>query len=204
MFVFVFRMPGEIVLDIETQNTYDEVGANNTKALKVSLVGVYDYAHDAFRAFREAELTALWPLLENAERIIGFNSIYFDLPVLNNYYHADLTKFQQLDILVEIKKALGFRIKLDDVAQATLGVKKSGHGLQAVEWFKAGEWEKIEKYCLDDVRITRDIYEFGKKYAQLYYTDIKGLRAFPVNFTHTPLAGAHQSFEMRGSQTLPL
>lgn len=175
-------MSREIVLDIETQNTYDEVGANNTKALKVSLVGVYSYERDEFSAFREGELGALWPLLEGAERIIGFNSIYFDLPVLNNYYHADLTQFPQLDILVEIKNTLGFRVKLDDVAQATLGVKKSGHGLQAVEWFKTGEWEKIEKYCLDDVRITRDLYEFGKKYKRLYYTDIKGLRAFPVHF----------------------
>lgn len=175
----------EIVIDIETQNTFTDLGPHRHAELKISVVGIYDYATDKFLAFREENFSQLWPLLEKADRIIGYNSRYFDLPILNNYYQGDLTKLPQLDILEEIKNILGFRLKLNDLAKATLGINKSGDGLQAVEWFKTGDWEKIEKYCLDDVKITRDIYEFGKKNRQLFYPDISGtkIRPFPVNFT---------------------
>lgn len=182
----------EIVLDIETQNTFLEVGQGNTAGLKVSLVCLYDYGNDSFKAYRENELASLWPVLEHAERIIGYNSRYFDLPVLNNYYSGDINKLPQLDLLEEVKKNLGFRLKLDDLAQATLKTAKGGNGLQAVEWFKQGDWEKLIKYCQEDVRITRDIYEYGKKHRQLFYTDLarQELRPFPVNFSPPVKAAA--------------
>jgi DEAD/DEAH box helicase domain-containing protein len=65
-----------------------------------------------------------------------------------------------------------------------LSTEKSGHGLQAVEWFKTGEFEKIEEYCKSDVKITRDLYEFGVKNKQLFYNELASqkLRPFPVNF----------------------
>ena len=174
----------EIVLDIETQNTFLDVGQGNHQALKVSLVCLYDYADNSFKSFRENELSILWPILERAERIIGYNSRYFDLPVLNNYYSGDLNKLPQLDLLEEVKKTLGFRLKLDDLAKATLKVEKSGNGLKAIEWYKAGDWDNLIKYCLDDVKITREIYEFGKRNHQLFFNDLSSnqLRPFPVNF----------------------
>ena len=88
-------------------------------------------------------------------------------------------------MLEEIKKVLGFRLKLNDLAKATLGLAKSGNGLEAVDWFKKGEWEKIEKYCLDDVKITRNLYEYGKNNKQLFYPDLQSQtkRPFPVNFS---------------------
>lgn len=176
-------MAKEIVLDIETQNIFADVG-NDIKGLKVSVVCLYDYNTGEFSSFREDELKNLWPLLENADRIIGYNSIYFDIPVLNNYYSGNLLSFPQLDMLVEIKKNLGSRLKLNDVAKATLKIEKSGEGLQAVEWFKQGNWDDLIKYCMDDVKITRDVYEFGKKNKQLFYNDLMSgaLRPFPVNF----------------------
>lgn len=176
-------MAGEIVFDIETKNTFDEVGAGNHKGLRVSVVALYDYVTDEFKVFREENLSELWSLLEKASLLIGYNSKYFDVPVLQNYYLGNLLQLPHLDLLEEIKKSAGFRLKLDDVARATLQTQKSGHGLQAVEWYKAGEWEKIEKYCTDDVRITRDLYEFGKKHKQIFYPDITGgVKPLPVNF----------------------
>ncbi|MBI5732168.1 MAG: ribonuclease H-like domain-containing protein [Candidatus Magasanikbacteria bacterium] len=183
-------MSDEVVIDIETQNTFLDVGQGKHEDLKISLVCLYNYATGEFQSFREDNLGALWPILEKSERIIGYNSRYFDVPVLNNYYPGDLSQLPQLDILEEIKKALGFRLKLDDLAKATLGEQKAGNGLMAVEWFKNGEWEKIEKYCLEDVRLTRDIYEYGKKNKQLFYSDLasKSTRPFSVNFA-PPLSG---------------
>lgn len=176
-------MSGEVVFDIETQNTYQEVGARDNALLKVSLVGAYFYATDSYKAFTEGELPKLWALFERAERLIGYNTHGFDLPVLSKYYPGDVRKFPSLDLMAEIEKHLGFRVKLDDVAQATLGVGKSGNGLQAVEYFRVGDMEKLKEYCLQDVKVTRLLYEFGRDNGKLFYVDRVGRRLeIPVDF----------------------
>jgi DEAD/DEAH box helicase domain-containing protein len=172
-------MPNEIVFDIETQSA----AINDLSAMRASVVGVYFYETDEYVAYEEHELNKLWPRLERADRLIGFNSKGFDVPILNNYYPGDLMRLPHLDILEEIVKSIGFRLKLDSVAQSCLGVGKSGHGLQAVEWWKQGEIEKIKKYCLDDVRVTKGVYEYGVKYGALAYEDrLGGRKAIPVDF----------------------
>lgn len=174
-------MSREVVFDIETQNTFKEVGEGNVRGLRVSLVVAYDYSTDTFFSYTEDELKNLWPLLEHADRIIGYNSKSFDIPVLNNYYTGDLHRIPHLDLLEMIRERLGFRVKLDDVAKATLGTAKSAHGLQAVEWFKQGQMEKIKQYCIDDVRITRDVYEYAKKFQKLRYFELGTPRDFSLN-----------------------
>lgn len=174
----------DIVLDIETQNTFQEVGKYDPTLLKVSLVGVYDFATDQFSSYLESELPKMWPLLEHADRIIGYNSIGFDMPVLNTYYPGDLLKLPQLDIMAELEKKIGFRVKLDTVAQATLGTGKSGTGLMAIEYFRKGEIEKLRDYCLQDVKVTRDIYLHGLQYGKIHYIDRQGRTLeVPIDFT---------------------
>ncbi len=180
-------MSKEVVFDIETQNTFQDVGGYDCSRLKISVVGCYFYETNTYESFEEHELPKLWPRLEQADRLIGYNSKGFDCPVMNNYYSGDFLKFPNLDILEEIHKTLGFRLKLDDVAAATVGVRKSGHGLQAVEWWKQGEIQKIKDYCLQDVKITKDVYEYGLKYGALAYEDrLGGRKAIPVDFTLKP------------------
>lgn len=154
-------MRREVVLDIETRNTFQDVGAYNPSLLRISLVGCYFYETDTFEAFLEEDLPKLWPRLERADRIIGYNLIGFDYPCMQTQYSGDIMKLPTVDLLMEIEKKLGFRVKLDDVAHATLGVGKSGHGLMAVEYWKKGEIDKLKEYCLQDVRITRDVYEYA-------------------------------------------
>lgn len=176
-------MRNEAVLDIETQNTFRDVGKYDPTLLKISLVGVYFYETDSFEAFREHELPKLWPRLERLTRVIGYNIDDFDLPVMNSYYPGDITRLPTLDILAEIEKKVGFRVKLDDVVQATLGTSKSGNGLMAVEYFRTGEWGKLQEYCLQDVRVTRDLYEHGLKAQTVRFKDRMGkFMDVPVNF----------------------
>jgi DEAD/DEAH box helicase domain-containing protein len=176
-------MPREIVLDIETQNSFADVGKYDPTLLKVSLVGIYDSATDTYSSFLEPELPKMWPLLEAADRIIGYNLLGFDYPVLNQYYAGDLMKFTTLDIMLEIEKKIGFRVKLDDVAHATLGVGKTGHGLQAIEFFRKGEIDKLRSYCLQDVKITKEVYEAGLRGSSVKYKDRMGqIVAVPVAF----------------------
>ncbi len=167
-------MRTEVVLDIETRNTFQDVGAYNAALLQVSLVGCYFYETDTFEAFLEPDLPKLWPRLEKADRVIGYNLFGFDYPCLQTYYTGDFRKIPTVDLLLEIEKRIGFRVKLDDVAHATLGVGKSGHGLQAVEFWKNGEIDKLRDYCLQDVRITRDVYEAALATQHVYYFDRLG------------------------------
>ncbi len=176
-------MRHEVVLDIETRNTFQDVGAYNPSLLQVSLVGVYFYETDTFEAFLEEDLPKLWPRLERADRIIGYNLIGFDYPCLQSYYTGDMMQLPTVDVMMEIEKKLGHRIKLDDVAQGTLGVGKSGHGLMAVEYWKKGEIEKLKEYCLQDVRVTRDVYEHALQYGNVSYFDRQGQKqtiALPI------------------------
>ncbi|OGZ46173.1 MAG: hypothetical protein A3C84_04900 [Candidatus Ryanbacteria bacterium RIFCSPHIGHO2_02_FULL_48_12] len=157
-------MKDEIVLDLETKKSFQEVGGKyNMHLLGVSVVGVYSYKADEFYAFEEAEFRRLEELLRSAARVIGFNSKHFDFPVLQPHVRLDLKGVAHLDLMEDVEQGAGFRISLDNLAQASLGVGKSSHGLQAITWWKEGNIEAIKKYCLDDVRITRDLYEYGKK-----------------------------------------
>lgn len=151
-----------LVFDIETKNTFFDVGENDPAKLDISVVCIYDFATNTMKSFQEHELKNLWPYIENADSLIGYNSDHFDIPLLNKYYAGDLTKIKSIDLMKTIQKSLGRRIKLQDVAIATLGVSKSGQGLDAITWWKNGEIDKIIEYCLKDVSITRDLYNHMK------------------------------------------
>lgn len=158
-------MRDTLVIDLETKKTFAEVGGErNIKDLGISVAGVYSYAKDAFFAFEEHELPRLAEMLKETDHIIGFNIIHFDIPVLEAYVDkALLAPIAVTDIFADAVKFLGHRVGLDGVAKATLGVGKSGHGLEALEWFRQGRVEEVKSYCIDDVRLTRDLYEYGKK-----------------------------------------
>ncbi len=152
-----------LVLDLETQHTFAEVGGRNFGALKVSVVGVYSYSQGKLLFFPEDKVGELFPLMEEAELIIGFNIKRFDYAVLEPYGEKPLADLPTLDILEDVYSSLGYRLKLDELAQYTLGRGKSGSGLDAIRYFRSGELDKLNSYCGDDVLITRDLYEYGKK-----------------------------------------
>jgi hypothetical protein len=151
----------KIVFDIETSNIFSEVGSGKPTALDIAVVGIYDSETDSYSTFLQDELKNLWPILERTDLLIGFYSNNFDLPLLNKYYPGDLSKIKQLDILKEIRKQYGRGMSLDKLAVGTLGKKKSGHGLEATKWWKQGEFDKVREYCVDDVKITKEIYDYA-------------------------------------------
>ncbi len=163
-----------LVFDIETQNTFQEVGKYDHRLLKVSLVGAFDYATGEYSSYLESELPSLWAKMEQASVVVGYNIIGFDLPVLNNYYPGDLQKLPTFDLMYLLEAQIGFRLKLDDVAKATLGEGKSGSGLMAVEYWKKGEIEKLRDYCLQDVKVTKDLFDYVRTYRHLKYKDRQG------------------------------
>jgi DEAD/DEAH box helicase domain-containing protein len=154
----------KIVIDIETKNTFEDVGGrDNLERLDVSLAVVYSYTQDRFIPFRDTELHRLGPMLQNARLVIGFATHRFDLPVLQKYVPFNIMALPRLDILEEIEAAYGSRISLDILAKANLGTQKTSHGLQAIEFYKNGEWDKLIEYCEQDVRITKQLYDLIQK-----------------------------------------
>lgn len=161
----------KIVFDIETKNIFQDVGSNNPVDLSISVVGIYDYETDSYKAYLEEDFGELWKVIENTDTFITFNGDHFDIPLLNKYYAGDLFKIKSVDILKEMQKSAGRRMKLDQIAEGTLGIKKSGHGLDAIRWWKSGEIDKIIKYCLDDVKITKEVYEYALKNGKLIFKE---------------------------------
>ncbi len=53
----------------------------------------------------------------------------------------------------------------------------------AVQFWREGRIDELKKYCLDDVRITRDLYEYGKANGQVFFVGKDGSkRAVPVTW----------------------
>ena len=174
-------MVKKIVFDIETKNTFHDIESNSPADLDISLVGIYDFSDGTYQSYLEDELGDLWRRIENTDILIGYNSNHFDIPLLNTYYPGDLSTVKSIDLLEEIRNVAGRRVKLDDVAQATLGTKKSGHGLQAITWWREGEIEKIRRYCLDDVKITKEVYEYVVENGFLKYSEGNNHHNVPID-----------------------
>ncbi len=158
-----------MVLDIETQKGFHEVDRKKLYLLKVSVACVYDSKNDSYHAFEEKELLKLEELLKQADVVVGFNVRDFDMEVLAPYFVTPIKNFPILDLLVEIEKVRGHRVSLQSVAQSTLKLSKSGSGWDALNLYKEGRMEELKKYCLDDVRITKEVYEYGLKNNKVYF-----------------------------------
>jgi len=164
-------MLNHIVLDIETKNLFSDVGGKeNLTKLSLSVAGVFSYSDNAFKTFTESEMPLFEDLLRKTNLIIGFNIDHFDLPVLQKYLSVDLGKIPTFDIMNEVVSKMGHRVSLDDLVSNTLGKRKSANGLMAVQYWREGRIDELKKYCLDDVHLTRDLYEHGLKNGEIKFT----------------------------------
>ncbi len=172
-----------LVLDLETQRSFKEIGKSKVDSLaklKVSVVGVYDYLTDQYRTYEEKEIMELDKRLQTADLIIGFNIRRFDMPVLQPYLFKPVEQLPVLDLLDEIEKVRGHRASLDSVARATLKEGKSGDGAEALVLFKEGRMEELKKYCLDDVRLTKGVYEYGCREGKIFFTSTWDYKTYEI------------------------
>lgn len=173
-------MRAPIVIDLETKKTFREVKDN--KDLGVSMLGLYSYADNKQYSFEENELSKAFPLLEGASLVIGFNINSFDLPVLQAYYPGKVTSFKTFDILDYVKESIGRRLSLNDLVWATLGKKKSGHGLLAIEYYRSGKIDELKSYCMDDVMLTKELFDYGAEHDEIIYLNERGKVKIPTEW----------------------
>lgn len=165
-------MKNIVYFDLETQRLADEVGGwGNIPKMGLSVAVTYSSTDASFCHFTEDQADALVSELQGADLVVGFNVVRFDYQVLQPYTQVPLQTLPTVDMLQHIHRALGFRLSLDAVASATLGASKSADGIQAVQWYRQGEIDKILAYCQRDVEVTRDVYEFGLRHGCVHYRD---------------------------------
>jgi DEAD/DEAH box helicase domain-containing protein len=163
------------VMDLETMRSAKEVGGwSRVHKMGVSCAVLYDSGDDAFVTYLEDDLNELVSHMQQLDLVIGFNIIRFDYQVLRGYSDFDFRSLPTLDMLSEVHKRLGYRLSLDHLARHTLQAKKSADGLQALKWWKEGKLSKIIDYCRQDVKVTRDLYLYGKEHGHLLFRNKAG------------------------------
>lgn len=188
----------EVIFDIETKKFFDEIDARDPAALGISIVSAYRREIDRemneisgeMKSFWEKDFDLMWSWFEEADRIIGYNSLGFDVPAVNGVYKGDFSKLKHFDVMKVIKDVFGHRVKLDSVAKESLGQGKIAGGAEAVTWWAKGDPESLanlKKYCEMDVEVTKGVYDFGLKNRKLKFKDHwNEVREIEVDFSYPP------------------
>jgi DEAD/DEAH box helicase domain-containing protein len=156
--------PGPRVLyfDLETLRSAADVGGwHHIDRMGMALGVVFDSHTGEFTTYREAEVGALVAHLDTADLVVGYNVLRFDYQVLSAYEPRDYERLPTFDMLVALKAVVNQRLALANVGTATLARGKSADGLQSLRWVRDGRLDLVERYCRDDVALTRDVFEFA-------------------------------------------
>lgn len=173
-----------IIYDIEIVNAIPDKGGaalldgitycagwHDHANMGISVVGVYDYLEERYRVFCEDNKRELLNLIgERRPLCVGFNSIQFDNTVMRTTAGWDAPADADCyDLLCEIWAAAGLGPEfkypshigfgLDAVCAVNLRMKKSGHGALAPVQWQRGERGAVIDYCLNDVRLTKQLFD---------------------------------------------
>jgi RNase H-like protein len=162
-----------VYFDLETQRTANDVGGWVKKSdMGMSLGVTYSTILNEYRIYTEKRVNDLVQQLLRADLVVGFNIVNFDYEVLMGYTILDLPgQLRSLDLLVEVEKALGNKLRLDNIAHATLGLGKTGDGVDAIKWWREKRLMEVAAYCCFDVKVTKLVHEHGLEHRELFYTD---------------------------------
>ena len=172
-----------VYFDLETQRSFGDVGGGAHKSKMGVSVGVtYSTARGNYEIYPENEMEKLGEELVKADLVVGWNHMQFDYPVLQPYvFHTLAEQTLNLDMMLALETIVGFRLKLDSVASASLGTGKTADGLDALRWWqehkKSGAFaplRKIAEYCAFDVKVTKCVHEYALKHGLLKYDDKSG------------------------------
>lgn len=172
-----------VYFDLETQRSFNDVGgATHKDKMGISIAVTYSTARGSYEIYGENDMERLGEELVRADLVVGWNHLQFDYPVLQPYvFHTLADQTVNLDMMADLEQKLGFRLKLDSVASATLGTGKTADGLDALRWWqehkKSGEFEplrKIAEYCAYDVKVTMGVHQYALANGRLKYDDRSG------------------------------
>jgi len=182
-----------VYFDLETQRSFADVGGGaNKHKMGISVAVTYSTARGTYEIYAENDMQRLGEELIRADLVVGWNHLQFDYPVLQPYvFHTLTEQTLNLDMMVELEKLLGFKLKLNAVAAGSLGTGKSADGLDALRWWQEhkktgdhGPLLKIAEYCALDVKVTKCVHEYALRHGLLKYDDKNGrLAEVAVNWS---------------------
>ncbi len=137
-------------------------GWDDFAGMKISCLCVWDYQRDCSRVFGESNLAEFQKLIDQHDKIIGFNNFRFDdqLVKANNIV---IPQEKSYDILAEIYRSLGSRqsgCSLENVVKANFpNIAKTEKAEFAPELWQRGEQTRVIDYCLNDVLMTKKLVD---------------------------------------------
>lgn len=161
---------GEIYLDIETLRISTEVqgGWASIDQFGVAVAITWDIQNH-YRVWLEPEVADLITELKRFQRIVTYNGDRFDLFVLSGYGSTRGLATRSFDVLTHVSRALGHRVKLDSLALDTIGIGKSGDGLDAVRWWREGDRMRVIEYCQKDVELLIRLVAYVREHGHLKF-----------------------------------
>lgn len=149
-------------------------GWDDHENMGIACICAYDYGTNRYRVFSEGNLDGFRKLCGERKSLAGFNNIGFDNEVLacNGIQIPDDWCY---DLLREIWDAIDqigpFESKkgtgLDNVAKANGWTGKTGHGAKTPVWYQRGQIGRVIDYCLEDVRLTKELIDKVKESGKL-------------------------------------
>ena len=160
-----------VYFDLETQRSANDVGGWGKKSdMRMSVGVTYSTGRGKYRIYAEDEVHELIDELLAADLVIGYNHIYFDYEVLMGYTILDLKEqTANLDLMLDLEAHLEHRPKLEAVASACLGEGKTAVGTDAIKWWREGKYREVAEYCCYDVKVTKEVHEFGARNGKVSY-----------------------------------
>jgi hypothetical protein len=135
----------------------------------VSVIGAFDYATQRYRVFCKDNFTEFFRLCAERAPLVTFNGLAFDNSVIGACCGVDLSAHPAYDILVELWAAVGLGPKftypthagfgLDAVCAYNFDERKTGNGALAPVMWQQGLIGEVIDYCLNDVRLTKLLYD---------------------------------------------
>lgn len=164
-----------IIYDCEIKRCIPQKGKDNNPdfeycqgwtdyiGMGISVVCVYEFSNDTMHTFdfkNPFHTRNLQELFTDTLCAVGFNNHHFDNKLLNA--HGFVVP-QSYDMFEEIKKQRGQYPKgynLDAIAKANnvAGKAEIEGGALAPILYQRGEFERLNEYCRQDVRMTADVY----------------------------------------------
>jgi DNA polymerase elongation subunit (family B) len=165
-----------ITFDIETYSPSD-LDRIDTKEFRCSVCGAYiswlNGGQGEYIAFLEDNIKEFLELLKHADLIIGYNHIWFDLPVLQKYADFDLLKLPCYDIMLKVEQKIGTKLRLNDLCKANFeGDLKTDSYSVYRHYHRDGKWLELIDYCMNDVRLTEQLFQQILTTKKLTYYDL--------------------------------
>lgn len=139
----------------------------------VSSIVLWDSSTERYHLYDDYTLDAAADHLNSADLLVSFNGREFDRPCFEGFTGHKIEP-KEFDILQAIWSALGRPQKgwrLDNVAERTLGLRKNGNGVSAPKLYQDGRFGELFDYNLNDVFLTRKLYNHIVTYGTLVAPD---------------------------------